>query len=344
MGKLISCFRILRDLIILAYGLVWFRLTGKTPSVAYQSMVRLFCQTGGISNDVMSRLVSFGSSEYKFGSVSGVLGKCNPDKIQNITSQLRRDGYVLMENVIPQDVCDRLLKYALEQHCRPRRMTNGPALTSSKSVAYPRGAPETVRYDFSRQDIISHPDVQDLLADESFLAVAQDYLHATPVADVIAMWWHTSFGKVPDEDAAQYFHFDMDRIKWLKFFIMLTDVELENGPHVFIPATQRTGGIPESLRKRGYVRLYDDDVAKEISSEHWVEFIAKRGSLIIEDSRGLHKGRHVKNGDRLMLQLQFSNSLFGGYYEPAALPDVLTPKLRDAINRYTKTYKSFMRS
>ena len=38
-----------------------------------------------------------------------------------------------------------------------------------------------------------------------------------------------------DEHAAQMFHFDMDRPKWLKFFIYINDVNEKNGPHFFIP-------------------------------------------------------------------------------------------------------------
>ena len=33
--------------------------------------------------------------------------------------------------------------------------------------------------------------------------------------------------------------------------------------------------------------------------------------MIVEDTRGLHKGKHVENGDRLVFQLQYTSSLFG---------------------------------
>ena len=33
--------------------------------------------------------------------------------------------------------------------------------------------------------------------------------------------------------------------------------------------------------------------------------------MIVEDTRGLHKGKHVEKGDRLIFQLQFTSSLFG---------------------------------
>ena len=45
--------------------------------------------------------------------------------------------------------------------------------------------------------------------------------------------------KKADSEAAQMFHFDLDRIKWLKFFIYLTDVKINSGPHVYVSGTHK---------------------------------------------------------------------------------------------------------
>jgi hypothetical protein len=120
--------------------------------------------------------------------------------------------------------------------------------------------PRGVRYDLPMGEVIASPEVQALLCDWSILSVAQSYLRARPIADVMAFWWTTAFNAQPSPAAAQYFHFDMDRIKWLKFFIYLTDVGPDAGPHAFIAGSHRTGGTPQSLLDRGYVRLPDGDV------------------------------------------------------------------------------------
>jgi ectoine hydroxylase-related dioxygenase (phytanoyl-CoA dioxygenase family) len=191
------------------------------------------------------------------------------------------------------------------------------------------------------RDLLANPEVQNLLADQSLATVAQDYLESRPSIDVLAMWWHTAFSDVPDSEAAQYFHFDMDRPKWLKCFIYLTDVTPESGPHVFVAGSHRTGGIPPEFLRRGYVRLMDDEVLAEYGARNIIEFSAPRGTIILEDTRGLHKGANVRRGDRLMLQIQFSNSLFGGSYPEARFKRELSEPLREAVARYPKLYSAY---
>src|SRR6185437_17098348 len=100
--------------------------------------------------------------------------------------------------------------------------------------------------------------------------------------------------------------------------------------HSFVRGSHRTGGIPSALLSKGYARLTDEDVARHYARTDVMEFLAPRGTVLAEDTRGLHKGLPVRRGDRLMLQLQFSNSLFGGYYPPAAF-GALTPGLREMV-------------
>ncbi|MFA6901893.1 MAG: phytanoyl-CoA dioxygenase family protein [Gallionellaceae bacterium] len=258
-----------------------------------------------------------------------------------VVADLRTQGYHVFDKKLPDELCERLLEFALSHPCVMRPM-DGEGREKAQRVVYPRGKPETVRYDFTTQDLLTNRDVQTLLGDMSFPTVAQDYLGARPVMDVVAMWWHTAYSDKPDMDAAQYYHFDMDRPKWLKFFIYLTDVTTDNGPHTFISGSQQTGGIPDTMLKKGYARLTDEEVEQHYDREKVVEFAAPRGTIIAEDTRGLHKGKHVAQGDRLILQIQFSNSLFGGYYSKSDLPGDLTGELGEAVRRYPYLYSSYL--
>ena len=53
------------------------------------------------------------------------------------------------------------------------------------------------------------------------------------------MWW-SSKSNFNDPKSAQEFHFDLDSIKWLKFFIYLTDVEANTGPHIYVKGTHNS--------------------------------------------------------------------------------------------------------
>jgi hypothetical protein len=322
-------------------GLLIYISSKKTPAFAYQSMIHMFCITRGRSSDWLSGVIGFIKRPYDFGNSEGALGVVAGQEREKILSNLNDQGYHVFDARLSDEKCDRLLEFALSNPCTMRPM-DGEGSAKARRVVYPRGKPETVRYDFTSQDLLDNRDVQSLLADISFPAVAQDYLGARPVLDVLGMWWHTAYSDVPDMDAAQFYHFDMDRPKWLKFFIYITDVESTNGPHTFVAGSHKSGGIPSSMLKKGYARLKDDEVESAFDKKNIIEFAAPRGTIIAEDTRGLHKGKHVEQGDRLILQIQFSNSLFGGYYPKAAMKDEVCEKLKSNIAEFPDIYAAYL--
>jgi len=322
-------------------GLLIYVVSKKTPTLAYQSMIHIFCLTKGRSNDLVSSVIGFFKPSYDFGKAEGVLGSMVGQERERVVSNLREQGYYVFDVKLSKEMCDHLLEFALSHPCMMRPM-DGEGSEKAKRVVYPRGNPETVRYDFTPQDLLGNKDVQNLLADMSFAAVAQDYLGARPVIDVLGLWWHTDYSDKPDMDAAQYYHFDMDRPKWLKFFIYLTDVTTDSGPHTFIKGSQQTNGIPSSMLKKGYARLTDEEVESHYGRDKVVEFVAPRGTIIAEDTRGLHKGKHVVQGDRLILQIQFSNTLFGGDYPKAQVREDLTEDLKVKMRQFPELYSAYL--
>lgn len=206
---------------------------------------------------------------------------------------------------------------------------------------YDRNNPLAVRYDYSPTTALLCPQIQRTLADQRILTIAQNYLKSEPIFDFVAMWWHAK-SKNPDKNAAQYFHFDMDRLRWIKFFFYVTDVGSENGPHVFIPKSHSDQGIPFNLRKRGYTRLADADVERYFPREDWKSFSGSAGTMIAEDTRGLHKGAHVEKGDRLLFQFQFTSSLYGKSEERDDMEikkNCLTEELESAMKFFPYVYQ-----
>lgn len=332
---------VLYNTMCLAMGGVQHLAQGRTPDAAYQSMINLFCRTGGRSNDRLSQLVGMVNRPENLPKARGVLGDFNEAALAKITSDLDVRGYHVFESRLSDDLCDRLTEFATTTRCRVRAADSQSGAKATMVDFYNRADPAGIRYDFLAQDIIDNPDIQGLLGDSSIVSVAQNYLRCRPLLDVMGMWWHTSVGEGPDSQAAQFYHFDMDRIKWLKFFIYLTDVGPENGPHCFIEGSHRTGGIPPDLLSKGYSRLTDEEVQTNFPAQKFIEFIAPRGTVIAEDTRGLHKGKHVEKSDRLMLQLQFSNSLFGGYYPPARITEVKNSSLEEMIKSHPGIYSNY---
>lgn len=334
MGPVYTC--------LLLAGLAVYLVSKRTPSYAYQSMIRLFCITRGRSNDWLSRTIGLFKRPYAFPKRRGILGDmADPVLRGEVITALRERGFYIFKQRLRDDICDRLLKYATTQPCEMRPMDSQTAAGSLAS-SYHRGTPQAVRYEFEPAELLKNTDIQRLLADLSFADVAQDYLGSRPIADVLSMWWLTDYSNQPDSRAAQYFHFDMDRPKWLKFFIYLTNVESVNGPHSFVRGSQKTGAIPYNILKKGYARLTDGEVAAAFGPDAITTMVAPRGTVIVEDTRGLHKGNQVMAGDRLILQIQYSNSLFGGSYPKASFSGPMIQELKELTQTFPEIYSAYL--
>jgi Phytanoyl-CoA dioxygenase (PhyH) len=324
--------------VCLPIGLLIYFLTRRTPSWAYRAFVHLFCATSGRSNDVLSAMASWSPRRLKLELPSGVLGQMAGQELGSHLKQLRQQGYLVFAKALPEDVCQRLLRFALDTPATVRRMDHEPPGAVPRKALFDPASPMAVRYDYPPSALLGNADVQHLLADPSLLALCQAYLDALPRADVLSMWWHTHFHDRPDSEAAQFFHFDLDRMKWLKVFIYLTDVGPDNGPHTFIAGSHATGAIPSDLLSKGYARLSDEEVLSHFGGDRSVEFTAPRGTVIVEDTRGLHKGAPVRGTPRLILQLQFSNCLFGASYPGARIGNVVDPSLLTMLEVAPQVY------
>jgi hypothetical protein len=327
--------QIVRDSVVLFFGWLRFRKSGVTPQSAHHALVLLFCQTGGTSNDLLHRFIARRRPPREIDA-QGVLGNVGAPQLDAIANALRDRGYYVFEQRLPAALCDRLLEFALAEKAAVK-IGGQPALEQ-----YDRRNPRGVRYDFSEEAILRNEAAQQLMADRSVLAVAQAYLGCLPILDLIACWWHTSWSQQPDKDAAQFFHFDMDRIKWLKFFFYATDVGTDNGPHTFVARSHRTHGIPSSILQKGQVRIDDEEVLRSYEPADLIEFCGPRGTIIAEDTRGLHKGKHVRAGDRLVFQLEFSDSLFGADYPDPKFGYVPGPVLKEMAAVYPGVYSRFV--
>ena len=117
----------------------------------------------------------------------------------------------------------------------------------------------------------------------------------------------------------------------------------EAGPHCFVAGTHRSGSIPQKFLSQGYARLSDTDVNASFAAAVVLEFGGARGTIIVEDTRGLHKGKPVRRGDRLMFELEFSNSLFGAVLPtPAELAVACKPEFRAFVRQYRRIFSRWI--
>ena len=126
----------------------------------------------------------------------------------------------------------------------------------------------------------------------------------------------------------------MNRIGFIKFFIYLTDVDSETGPHCVVRNPHRRK--PRALL--GDRRFSDEEVLKHYPAEDLVELTGEAGTIIAVDTRALHKAKVLERSDRLMFQFEFANSMFGAPYDKLDLPKTLAPELENALRRAPWAY------
>jgi len=321
------------------YGALVHWATGRTPRRSHLALVNLFTATAGQANDAFAKILSLLHPPYRFVGSAGVLGNLGGADLARIQKQLESDGYYVFEGCLPADFCERIVQRTLQAECLVLgdEMATVPEKVRAR---YDRRTATAPKYLLTEDDTTDIPEVQELLCDESLLQVAQNYLGAKPIFSGLSMWWSPPVKDQPDVEAAQLFHFDMERIRWLRYFIYLTDVDAESGPHCFIKGSHRTGAIPAEVLREGYTRQDDARILQIYGADAYREFTARRGTIIAEDSRGFHKGLMPRGNDRLLLAFELSSSTFGAN-KRHFIRNIHVPRFADFARKYPRVYSNF---
>ena len=254
-----------------------------------------------------------------------------PGSMERTLSQLNTDGYAILDTKFDPEIVNELSTYFASAPCT---LTSDQELNMDPEdrVVVDFANPLAVKYSVDTNAVLMNATVRNMLLDRGLLQIAQEYLGSTPIVDIVTAWY--SFPSAnPSHEAAQLFHFDLDRVRWLKAFFLLTDQTIETGAHVYIPGTQRDGGISSDLLAKGYARLEDQEVEAFYPKDTWKSMVAPAGSILLEDTRGLHKGISLKRDHRLMLQFEYAQTLFGH------VPFLATVPLNDYQDEYWNAMK-----
>ena len=312
-----------------------FLADGKAREGDGQILNSAFARSGGRWLTEASQELRQKYPSYEFSDAHDDLGLWKvPGSLETTLATLNAQGYAILETKLSPERVKELSDAFAGAPC---------TLTSDKPTGLQPG--ETVAVDFENPlaekyavetgSLIANATVRNMLLDKGLLEIAQRYIGSAPMVDIVTAWF--SFpSDAPSHQAAQLFHFDLDRIKWLKVFFLLTDQTIETGAHLYVPGTHRDGGIDEKILSKGYVRLSDDEVAARYPKDTWVSMEAPAGTILLEDTRGLHKGISVQRDHRLMLQFEYTQCLFGEvpFLATVDLPDVQD----DYWNRMKATY------
>jgi hypothetical protein len=293
------------DILILAYGILVYKINKSNPYISYKSMLRLFYIYGGFVTKLVHK---FTCSKKKKVFLTEDLAR-----IEEINRSIVTKGFYQYQNFITQEQVQKINNLIKDYKFKLRptdQDLKNPNYKTKENFFNPEN-PESVLYEVDSNFLIQQPVIHEILLNNNIYLVAKKYFNSEPFLDHVSLSISSNYNKMtnPDSKAAQLYHFDMDRPKWLKFLIYINDVDEKNGPHCYVEGTHKANGIPFRIRSRGYMRIEDFKIQKLNLEQH--AFHGKAGCAIIEDTVGLHKGSVVKSGHRVLLNIQVNSSMFG---------------------------------
>jgi len=117
--------------------------------------------------------------------------------------------------------------------------------------------------------------ILDKIVDPKLLSLVQKYLGCFPSLQSFNCWWHK---KTSEVYSTQQIHRDFDDYRFLCLFVYLTDIDMNNGPHVFYPRTHLG-----------------------LNLNNPTPILGKAGTAILADTYALHHGAPLVNGERCLL-------------------------------------------
>ena len=102
-------------------------------------------------------------------------------------------------------------------------------------------------------------------------------------------------------------HRDHPNVKQSKSIVYLTDVSLQNGPFQYIEGSHTSRAVYRDCYKYGYDQFQSRFTEQEVQyllenePERLKTFTAEAGTVILTDTRGIHRGKPIETGERYAL-------------------------------------------
>ena len=283
-----------KDMAEMLYGLIQYRRTGLTPSHAHLAYVRAYEQTNGLAQELFHQALFRASADSlaELKESSFFKGVKSSD-ISQCIDELNENGYCFLGDGLSVDDVDELIRLISGIKFSPRGLNQWRLLD-------PENPPNCNVADAYEPDLKANKLIEELVNDPLLINIVSAYLGAEACPLNYCLWYSFPADQ-PRSEAAQFFHYDLDTLKWLKIFIFLSDVGPENGPHEYVEGSHRPGTKPVELLRRDYARLSDADVDRYYAGKR-KQLLAPKGSVVLADTRCFHKGVNLVSGYRLVLQ------------------------------------------
>jgi hypothetical protein len=221
---------------------------------------------------------------------------------------LADQGFVMLSDALASAAVAEMRDYFSQQECSDPYRPELGRFTAPAQV--PAGSHVAA---FDHATIAKAPHALALANDPQILEIVGEVLGAKPTISLLAAWWSVPSSEGPPKEA-ENFHRDVEDWRFVKLFLYLTDVDEDNGPHVFIPGSHRQDALGQTRR------FSEEEVASAFGSNGVQRFIGPAGTCFLEHTYGVHRGFPPRSKPRLIYQVQYSlRPVYGGPRKPVAV-------------------------
>jgi hypothetical protein len=138
-------------------------------------------------------------------------------------------------------------------------------------------------------------------ASRRMLDIANAYLRLWAKLSYVDLWYTAQQAASDERVASQNWHVDFDDKHLLKAFVYLSDVGPDSGPFEYVRGSQAGGrNVVRPWEPMGYGRVPDEEVLGKVATEEIVTFTGPKGTLILCNTSGLHRGGFATAGPRVL--------------------------------------------
>ena len=154
--------------------------------------------------------------------------------------------------------------------------------------------------------ILDHASLMELALAPRLVQIASEYIGSVPLLSAVRLWWTPPNTSIAE---SQKYHCDREDTKQLKVFAYVSEATPQTGPLTILPADVSTGvkaRLPFTFKR---YRFSDSEIEAAGGREPVVLTGPAGTAFCVDTSRCLHYGARSNVEPRLLLMLQYTDSL-----------------------------------
>jgi hypothetical protein len=144
-------------------------------------------------------------------------------------------------------------------------------------------------------------------AADAVLDVVNSYRGIYTVLTTLDNWYTVPFPQSAKRVKSQRWHRDGDDVHVVKCFVYFSDVDEEAGPFEYVPGSAEGGPYGDVWRWGSEKSRYPPEelIDERIPAADRIQLTGPRGTLILCDTGGLHRGGHARTKPRMLATFSY---------------------------------------